>query len=189
MSIGVPIKVLHEAEGHIVTCETNTGEVYRGKLIEAEDNMNCQVLKNSSSHKNHILLKSNTHLRCVVLSHATDCIYVVLWIRCPTLQWPIEMAECHSSSRSTFAAAKSAFSFCLTCWKTPPCWRAWKTKTKEQEPEEEKLLFSKLKVSLQTSYYYYYFFLIHYSICIHIVSFFCLQSQVLFSQINNLYCF
>ena len=27
MSIGVPIKILHEAEGHIVTCETNTGEV------------------------------------------------------------------------------------------------------------------------------------------------------------------
>lgn len=45
MSIGVPIKVLHEAEGHIVTCETIDGEVYRGKLIEAEDNMNCQVSK------------------------------------------------------------------------------------------------------------------------------------------------
>lgn len=43
MSIGVPIKVLHEAEGHIVTCETTTGEVYRGKLVEAEDNMNCQM--------------------------------------------------------------------------------------------------------------------------------------------------
>ncbi|XP_065173139.1 small nuclear ribonucleoprotein Sm D3 [Atheta coriaria] len=43
MSIGVPIKVLHEAEGHIVTCETITGEVFRGKLIEAEDNMNCQM--------------------------------------------------------------------------------------------------------------------------------------------------
>jgi len=41
--IGVPIKVLHEAEGHIVTCETTTGEVYRGKLIEAEDNMNSQM--------------------------------------------------------------------------------------------------------------------------------------------------
>lgn len=26
-----------------MTCETNTGEVYRGKLIEAEDNMNCQM--------------------------------------------------------------------------------------------------------------------------------------------------
>ena len=43
-SIGVPIKVLHEAEGHIVTLETLTGEVYRGKLLEAEDNMNCQLI-------------------------------------------------------------------------------------------------------------------------------------------------
>ncbi|CAG7722763.1 unnamed protein product [Allacma fusca] len=43
MSIGVPIKVLHEAEGHIVTLETITGEVFRGKLVEAEDNMNCQM--------------------------------------------------------------------------------------------------------------------------------------------------
>ena len=44
MSIGVPIKILHEAEGHVVTLETMTGEVYRGKLVEAEDNMNCQML-------------------------------------------------------------------------------------------------------------------------------------------------
>nr|XP_039323330.1 uncharacterized protein LOC120363187 [Saimiri boliviensis boliviensis] len=42
-SIGVPIKVLHEAEGHSVTCETNTGQLYRGKLTEAEDSMNCQM--------------------------------------------------------------------------------------------------------------------------------------------------
>lgn len=42
-AIGVPIKVLHEAEGHIITLETMTGEVYRGKLLEAEDNMNCQL--------------------------------------------------------------------------------------------------------------------------------------------------
>ena len=26
-----------------MTCETNTGEVYRGRLVEAEDNMNCQM--------------------------------------------------------------------------------------------------------------------------------------------------
>lgn len=32
MSIGVPIKLLHEAEGHIVTIELKTGEVYRGQL-------------------------------------------------------------------------------------------------------------------------------------------------------------
>uniref|UniRef100_A0A8C7LD42 Small nuclear ribonucleoprotein Sm D3 n=1 Tax=Oncorhynchus kisutch TaxID=8019 RepID=A0A8C7LD42_ONCKI len=51
MSIGVPIKVLHEAEGHIVTCETNTGEVYRGKLIEAEDNMNCQMSNITVTHR------------------------------------------------------------------------------------------------------------------------------------------
>eukprot|EP00088_Acartia_fossae_P034188 TRINITY_DN3505_c0_g1_i5.p1 TRINITY_DN3505_c0_g1~~TRINITY_DN3505_c0_g1_i5.p1 ORF type:complete len:157 (-),score=66.18 TRINITY_DN3505_c0_g1_i5:359-829(-) len=42
-TIGVPIKVLHEAEGHIVTIETTTGEIYRGKLLEAEDNMNSQM--------------------------------------------------------------------------------------------------------------------------------------------------
>ena len=41
--LGVPVKVLHEAEGHIVTVEASTGETYRGILIEAEDNMNLQV--------------------------------------------------------------------------------------------------------------------------------------------------
>jgi len=43
MSIGVPIKLLHEAEGHIVTIELKTGELYRGQLVESEDNMNCQM--------------------------------------------------------------------------------------------------------------------------------------------------
>ena len=43
MSLGIPIKVLHEAEGHVITCESSTGEVYRGKLIEAEEHMNLQV--------------------------------------------------------------------------------------------------------------------------------------------------
>lgn len=41
--VGVPIKILHEAEGHTVTVELKSGEVYRGKLDEAEDNMNCQM--------------------------------------------------------------------------------------------------------------------------------------------------
>ncbi|KAJ3215283.1 small nuclear ribonucleoprotein Sm D3 [Dinochytrium kinnereticum] len=43
MSIGVPIKLLHEAMGHIVTLELKTGIIYRGKLLEAEDNMNVQL--------------------------------------------------------------------------------------------------------------------------------------------------
>eukprot|EP00761_Pharyngomonas_kirbyi_P013174 gb/GECH01013201.1/.p1 GENE.gb/GECH01013201.1/~~gb/GECH01013201.1/.p1 ORF type:complete len:128 (+),score=17.57 gb/GECH01013201.1/:1-384(+) len=43
MSIGIPIKLIHEAVGHTVTIELISGEVYRGKLANAEDNMNCQM--------------------------------------------------------------------------------------------------------------------------------------------------
>jgi small nuclear ribonucleoprotein D3 len=50
-TIGVPLKVLHEAEGHIVTVETSTGEVYRGKLVEAEDNMNAQMSSVTVTHR------------------------------------------------------------------------------------------------------------------------------------------
>ena len=42
-TIGFPIKLLHEAEGHVVTIELKSGEMYRGRLVEAEDNMNCQL--------------------------------------------------------------------------------------------------------------------------------------------------
>lgn len=41
--IGIPIKVMHDAEGHTVTVELKNGEVYRGKLDEAEDNMNVHL--------------------------------------------------------------------------------------------------------------------------------------------------
>ncbi|CAM0136711.1 small nuclear ribonucleoprotein Sm D3 [Umbelopsis sp. WA50703] len=43
MSIGIPIKLLHEAQGHIITLELKTGQLYRGKLFDAEDNMNVQL--------------------------------------------------------------------------------------------------------------------------------------------------
>jgi small nuclear ribonucleoprotein D3 len=36
MSIGVPIKLLHEAQGHIITIELKTGSVYRGTLFEGK---------------------------------------------------------------------------------------------------------------------------------------------------------
>jgi len=67
-TIGIPIKLLNEAQvcfrlllpvplpklwnpktltselqGHIVTVEITSGQTYRGKLIEAEDNMNVQL--------------------------------------------------------------------------------------------------------------------------------------------------
>eukprot|EP01006_Ploeotia_vitrea_P044662 TRINITY_DN66848_c2_g2_i1.p2 TRINITY_DN66848_c2_g2~~TRINITY_DN66848_c2_g2_i1.p2 ORF type:complete len:115 (-),score=16.39 TRINITY_DN66848_c2_g2_i1:429-773(-) len=41
--IGIPVKLLHEAEGHTVTVETISGDVYRGYLTDAEDNMNCKI--------------------------------------------------------------------------------------------------------------------------------------------------
>lgn len=40
----ITIKLLHEAEGHIVTVETKTNEVYRGYLIDSSDTMNCQLM-------------------------------------------------------------------------------------------------------------------------------------------------
>ncbi|KAL5679776.1 hypothetical protein ACJX0J_006161, partial [Zea mays] len=42
-SLGIPVKLLHEAAGHVVTVELKTGEVYRGSLVECEDNWNCQL--------------------------------------------------------------------------------------------------------------------------------------------------
>ncbi|KAJ3672317.1 hypothetical protein LUZ60_007038 [Juncus effusus] len=42
-SLGIPVKLLHEAAGHVVTVELKTGELYRGSLIECEDNWNCQL--------------------------------------------------------------------------------------------------------------------------------------------------
>ncbi|KAF4967356.1 hypothetical protein FSARC_5079 [Fusarium sarcochroum] len=42
-TIGIPIKLLNEAQGHIVTLEITSGQTYRGKLLDAEDNMNVQL--------------------------------------------------------------------------------------------------------------------------------------------------
>ncbi|KAI9744788.1 MAG: hypothetical protein M1818_001713 [Claussenomyces sp. TS43310] len=42
-TIGIPIKLLNEAQGHVITLEITSGQVYRGKLLEAEDNMNVQL--------------------------------------------------------------------------------------------------------------------------------------------------
>ncbi|GFY47394.1 small nuclear ribonucleoprotein Sm D3 [Trichonephila inaurata madagascariensis] len=64
MSLGVPVKILHEAEGHVVTLETNTGEVYRGKLVEAEDNMNCQMANITATFRNGKVAKlENIYIR------------------------------------------------------------------------------------------------------------------------------
>jgi small nuclear ribonucleoprotein D3 len=38
--LGVPIKLLFEAEGMKITVEMKSGEIYRGLLVSAEDTMN-----------------------------------------------------------------------------------------------------------------------------------------------------
>ncbi|KAI8549311.1 hypothetical protein RHMOL_Rhmol06G0015800 [Rhododendron molle] len=42
-SLGIPVKLLHEACGHVVTVELKSGELYRGSMVECEDNWNCQL--------------------------------------------------------------------------------------------------------------------------------------------------
>lgn len=41
--VGIPIVVLHDAEGAIVEVETKKGELIRGLLFEAEDMMNLYI--------------------------------------------------------------------------------------------------------------------------------------------------
>ena len=38
--LGVPVKLLHESLGHIITVELKTGQLYRGKLAEGEFRVN-----------------------------------------------------------------------------------------------------------------------------------------------------
>ncbi|KAJ1304802.1 hypothetical protein OPQ81_005938 [Rhizoctonia solani] len=42
-TIGVPVKLLHEALGHIITVELKSGALYRGKLADAEDSLNISL--------------------------------------------------------------------------------------------------------------------------------------------------
>jgi small nuclear ribonucleoprotein D3 len=42
-NIGVPIKLLYEAEGMKITVEMKNGEIYRGLLLGAEDTMNVNL--------------------------------------------------------------------------------------------------------------------------------------------------
>ena len=41
--VGIPIILLHDAEGGIVTIEMKDGSLYRGLLEDVQDNMNCII--------------------------------------------------------------------------------------------------------------------------------------------------
>lgn len=57
MSVGVPIKLLHEASPHIVTLELRTGDVYRGTLSSVEDNMNVQLKRATLTRRDGKVMK------------------------------------------------------------------------------------------------------------------------------------
>ncbi|KAJ1760347.1 small nuclear ribonucleoprotein Sm D3 [Coemansia sp. RSA 518] len=66
MSIGVPVKLLHESQGHVITLELKTGQLYRGELIETEDNMNVQLKDitvtardGQTSHLKHVYVRGS----------------------------------------------------------------------------------------------------------------------------------
>ena len=42
--VGIPIVVLHDAEGAVIEVETKKGELIRGLLFEAEDQMNLYLI-------------------------------------------------------------------------------------------------------------------------------------------------
>lgn len=71
--VGIPVKLLHEAEGHVITAELKSGEMYRGELVEAEDSWNVQ-LKNvtatskdgRNSHLEHIFIRGS-RVRFVII--------------------------------------------------------------------------------------------------------------------------
>lgn len=40
---GIPIRLLHEAESHVITVELKNSEIYRGMLLKGQDNMNLEL--------------------------------------------------------------------------------------------------------------------------------------------------
>ncbi|AET39283.1 mRNA splicing protein SMD3 Ecym_4216 [Eremothecium cymbalariae DBVPG len=70
---GIPVKLLNEAQGHTVSLELTTGETYRGKLVESEDNMNCQLRDVTATarngqvtHMDHVFIRGS-HVRFFVV--------------------------------------------------------------------------------------------------------------------------
>lgn len=67
MGEGIPIRLLHEAVPHVVTVETKGGDVYRGTLASAEDNMNVQLRRATRTHRDgrvtpleHVFIRGST---------------------------------------------------------------------------------------------------------------------------------
>ncbi|UZJ56465.1 hypothetical protein CBS101457_005785 [Exobasidium rhododendri] len=42
-NLGIPIRLIHETLGHVITVETKGGVTYRGQLYDAEDSLNVSL--------------------------------------------------------------------------------------------------------------------------------------------------
>jgi len=63
-NVGVPIKLLFEAEGMKITVEMKNGEIYRGLLLGAEDTMNVSLSEVLRTARNGQISKlPNVYLR------------------------------------------------------------------------------------------------------------------------------
>lgn len=79
MSVGIPIKLLHEAAPHIVTVEMRVGDVYRGTLMSVEDNMNVQLKRvtmtrrdGKVTHLEHVFIRGSK-VRFFILPDILSC--------------------------------------------------------------------------------------------------------------------
>lgn len=79
MSVGIPIKLLHEATPHVVTVEMRMGDVYRGTLTSVEDNMNVQMKRvtltrrdGKVSHLEHVFIRGSK-VRFFILPDILAC--------------------------------------------------------------------------------------------------------------------
>eukprot|EP00834_Sanchytrium_tribonematis_P004261 NODE_199_length_13192_cov_0.539219.p12 type:complete len:113 gc:universal NODE_199_length_13192_cov_0.539219:2119-1781(-) len=73
--IGIPVKLLHESMGHVITVELENGELLRGKLFEVEDNFNMQILDvTCTSRSNQVSHMERVYVRgsCVKLVVVPD---------------------------------------------------------------------------------------------------------------------
>jgi small nuclear ribonucleoprotein D3 len=63
-NVGVPVKLLFEAEGMKITVEMKNGEIYRGLLLSAEDTMNVSLSEVLRTARNGQISKlPNVYLR------------------------------------------------------------------------------------------------------------------------------
>ena len=73
VTLGIPVRLLHEAVGLVVTVEVDTFQTYRGVLLAVEDNMNIQLQDVVVTHRDGHLTKASqvflrgSHVRWVIV--------------------------------------------------------------------------------------------------------------------------